>query len=165
MRERRDAEVEKLRVKFAPRLAMLQERVRKAQERVDREKAQVGQQSMQAAISLGATVLGAFLGRKLVSTSNIGRATTTMRGASRISKEKEDVTRAAEGVEVLQQQLAELQSTFDQETARIQGETDAAQAPVDQVQLAPRKGDITVNTVALLWIPYRSNPDGTIEAA
>jgi hypothetical protein len=163
MRERRDEEVEKLRKKYAPRLAMLEDRIRRAGERLDREKSQVGQQTMQTAISVGATVLGALLGRKLVSTSNVGRATTAMRGAGRIGKEKEDVARAAEGVDLARKQLEELQAEFEQESARIQGELDPALARTEKVMLRPRKGDITVNAVALLWVPHRVSPDGTAE--
>ncbi len=61
LREQRDAEVDKLRQHYTPKLASLQDRIQKAQGRLDREKSQVSQQSMQTAISLGATVWAPFL--------------------------------------------------------------------------------------------------------
>src|SRR5690606_34299299 len=50
-RELRDEQVAKLRAKYAPKLATAQEQVRKAQQRVEKEKAQATQQTFQAAIS------------------------------------------------------------------------------------------------------------------
>ncbi len=57
---------------------------------------------LQVAISIGATVIGAFLGRKAISATTLGRATTAARGAGRVLKERQDVGRAQETVEALQ---------------------------------------------------------------
>ena len=56
--------------------------------------------------------LGAFLGRKTISATNIGRATTAIRGAGRAIKESKDVGQAEENVSALQQQLADLEAQF-----------------------------------------------------
>ncbi len=77
MREKRDVEVAKLKAKYAPKLQTLSDQVRRAEERVEREKAQAGQQKMQTALNVGATILGALMGRRMASASNLGRATTT----------------------------------------------------------------------------------------
>lgn len=152
MREQRDLEVEKLRKKYAPQLATLQEKLRRAEERVEREKAQAAQQTVQTAISLGATVLGALFGRKIASVGNIGRAATTARGASRAMREREDVGRAADNLAAVQQQLADLQAQFDAETATLQQGTDASGLTVNRTPIRPRKSDITVTSVALAWV-------------
>jgi len=80
-RAERDERVEALRKKYAPKRAALEERLRRAQQSETREREQVSQQGVQAAISIGATILGAVLGRKTVSVGNIGRATTAARGS------------------------------------------------------------------------------------
>src|SRR5262245_44891538 len=82
-REGRDGEVEALRKKYAPKLAVLQEKIRRAQQAVERESQQAQQAKIQAAVSFGATLLGAFLGRKAMSAANLGRATTAVRGVGR----------------------------------------------------------------------------------
>ena len=160
LREVRDEEVEKLRKKYAPKLTVLQDRIRRAGERVQREQAQFGQQKMQTVISVGATLLGAFLGRKAVSVGNIGRATTAMKSASRIGREKEDVARAGENMAVLQEQLAALQGEFDAEVARVQGEMDPALAEIQKVQIRPRKSDVSVVAIGLVWVPWGVGADG-----
>jgi hypothetical protein len=42
-----------------------------------------------------------LLGRKAISAGSLGRATTAARGMSRVGKESQDVTRAAENVTAL----------------------------------------------------------------
>ena len=119
-REQRDAQVEKLRQKYAPKIAALQERIRKAQIKVEKEKSQANQQTMTAVLSIGASILGAMFGRKLASTANVTRAASSMRQAGRIARERQDISDAAEGVEVLQQQLADLKAQFEAETEKLQ---------------------------------------------
>ena len=92
-REKRDAAVEKLRAKYASRVARATDKIRRAQDSVARDRQQVSQQKTQTAVSLGATLLGALMGRKAVSMSTLGRATTTARGVGRSMKEATDVAR------------------------------------------------------------------------
>jgi hypothetical protein len=47
-----------LRERYAPKLARLGDRIRRAPQRVEVEKSQYRQQKMQTAVSIGATVLG-----------------------------------------------------------------------------------------------------------
>ncbi|MGB5527095.1 MAG: ATP-binding protein, partial [Gemmatimonadota bacterium] len=107
-REARDEEIDELRDRFATRLARIDERIRKAEERVEREESQYSQQKVQAAISVGATVLDAFLGRKKLSRRSMGRATSAMRGAGRASRERDDIRRAEESVDSLRAQRVEM---------------------------------------------------------
>ena len=119
-RAERDERVDALRKKYAPKQATLGERLRRAQQAEAREREQVSQQGVQAAISLGATILGAVLGRKTVSAGNIGRATTAARGAGRVLKEREDVARAQETVAAVQQALADLDTELQSELAALE---------------------------------------------
>ena len=127
-RAERDERLEALRKKYAPKQATLGERLRRAQQAEAREREQVSQQGVQAAISLGATILGAVLGRKTVSAGNIGRATTTARGAGRVLKEREDVARAQETVAAVQQALADLDTELQSELAALEARTETRAA-------------------------------------
>lgn len=152
IREQRDAEVEKLRRSYAPKLATVQEQLRKAEARVEAEKSQMGQQAIQTAISIGATVLGALFGRKMMTAGNLGRAATAMRGAGRTMRERGDITRAGETVEVIKARLDELQQAFEQEAAKLQQAYDPASLKLESVHIRPRKTDITVTSVGLAWL-------------
>jgi hypothetical protein len=164
-REQRDLAVEKLRKKYAPKLARMEERIRKVNERVEREKAQYKQQKLQTAISMGATVLGALFGRKLASAGTVGRATTAVRGVGRAAREKGQIAAATESLEALQQQLAALEAEFEEETAELQ-ETYAPDAlELEAVQIRPRKSDIAIGDLTLAWVPWRKRADGFPEPA
>jgi hypothetical protein len=74
--EQRDGSTDMLKRKYAAKVAALEERIRRAQQAVERESAQASQQKLQTAISFGTTLLGAVFGRRAVSATTIGRATT-----------------------------------------------------------------------------------------
>ncbi len=160
--EARDAAAEKLRQKYAPKIATLQERVRMAQQAVEREKAEASQQKVQTAISFGTTLLGAFVGRKAVSASTVGRATTAARGVSRSAKAQEDVARAAETVEAHQARLKALEAEFKQELDELGDGSSALTEPLDTLSIKPRKTNINVQLVALAWMPGWRNSQGTL---
>lgn len=153
-REARDAQVEKLQARYAPKLAALTEQIRKAQQRVEREKTQSTQQAVQAAISFGASLLGALLGRKAVSAANMNRAASAARAAGRAARERGDVQLAEETVEALQQRLADLQAEFRQDADKIEAAVRGDALVVEPLDLRAKKSEITVERVALVWRPW-----------
>jgi hypothetical protein len=153
LREKRDAAIAQLRAKYQPRLASLQDQIRRAAERVAREQSQYSQQKMQSAISIGATVLGALFGSRRLGSGTIGRATTAARSAGRIGRELGDVARAEESAEVLKQRLAALGAECEQEIAALQAKLDPQTIAIRRVQVGARKSDIEVARVLLLWVP------------
>jgi hypothetical protein len=160
VRERRDLEVAKLEKRYAPKLARLRDRIRRAEERVEREQAQYGQQKLQTAISIGATVLGAMFGRKVASVGTVGRAGTAMRGMGRASREKGDVARAAEALETERQRLETLEAEFRREIESVRDAADPAALEIERTEIGPRKSDIAVERLTLTWIPWRLRADG-----
>ena len=164
-REQRDKGADSLRRKYAPKIAALQERVRRAEQQREKQQTEARASQMQAAISVGASILGAFLGRKTVSATNIGRATTAIRGAGRVLKESQDVSMAQENVAALQQQLAELEAQFKAETEALAAASDPLQEKLQPVSLKPAKADITVKLVSLAWTPHWRSSDGSMAPA
>ncbi len=164
-REQRDQWVAELRQKYAPKTAALEERLRRAQQAEAREKEQVAQQGLQAAISVGATILGAVLGRKTVSATTLGRATTAARGAGRVLKERQDVGRAADSVQSLKQQLQDLEAEVQAEMRALDARTDPLTEHLETVSLTPKKTNISVKLVALVWAPHWQPPQGPLTPA
>ncbi|HLA71463.1 MAG TPA: hypothetical protein VK624_08130 [Steroidobacteraceae bacterium] len=159
-RERRDAAVAGLRQRWQAKLLQLQDQIRRAEERRAREQGQLTQQRMQTVVSIGSSILGALLGRKAISATNIGRIGTAARSATRIGHESQDVARAEESIEVLQQRLADTKREVDAEVARLEGTLDAGTVVLRPVEVAARKSDIAVGEVALVWAPWRKGADG-----
>jgi hypothetical protein len=161
-REARDKQSDSLRQKYAPKIAAIQDRIRRAGQMVERQQAESRASQMQAAISVGASILGAFLGRKTISATNIGRATTAIRGAGRAIKESKDVGQAEENVMALQQQLADLESQFKMETDALAATTDPLNEKLETVSLKPTKSNIAVKLVALAWTPHWQDGKGVL---
>ena len=164
-REARDKQSDSLRRKYAPKIAALQDRIRRAGQMVERQQAESRSSQMQAAISVGASILGAFLGRKTISATNIGRATTAIRGAGRAIKESKDVGQAEENVSALQQQLADLEAQFKMETDALAAATDPLNETLETVSLKPTKANIAVKLVALAWTPHWQDAGGRLTSA
>jgi hypothetical protein len=118
-REQRDAAVEKLRTQYAPKLRRLEEKVRNAEQVVQREEGQARGAKTQTAISAGATILDALLGRK-VSRTSLGRATTTARGAQRAMQQEQDVKAAKEDLASAQAEYERLEQELATRIAEIQ---------------------------------------------
>jgi hypothetical protein len=148
----RDEEVDALRRKFAAKREALTERLRKAEAAVDREQQQASDSKTQTMLSFGAAAIGAMFGRRAFSTGTLGRATTAARGVGRSRKEAGDVKRASENVAAVQAQIADLDALVTQEMQQITARFDA---PVDvqRVPLAPKRGQVAVQFVALGWEP------------
>jgi hypothetical protein len=164
-RERRDAEVEEIRRRYSSKVATLQDRIRAAEGRVEREQAQVSQSRWQTAASMGSAVLSVLFGRKIMGGSTATRASSAMKGLGRTSREKGDVTRAEENVGVLRQRLADLTAEIEAEVARVRDASDPMKVRLESVNVAPRKADITVGAVILAWTPWKVLPDGRSEPA
>ena len=149
-REARDAEVEKLRARYAPKLQRITAKVRSSQDSVAREQQQAQQQTLQSAVSIGSTLLGALMGRKAISMSTLGRATTAARGVSRSMKESQDIAGAVERVRGAEAELAALEAELAREIAQIEATASAA-VPTETLNIKPKRGGIDVRLFALAW--------------
>jgi hypothetical protein len=164
-RERRDESVDRLKQKYAAKVMGLQDRIRRAEQAVVREKDETSQQKMQTAISLGATVFGAVLGRKAATLGTIGRATTTARGVGRTMRQAGDVARAQENVVALKEQLLDLEGQLQTEIEALIAAADPLTETLEKVTIRPRKSDISVRMVALAWAPFWKDSQGLCSPA
>ncbi len=152
-RERRDDEKAKLQQKYSIQLARVQDQIRRATERKEKEAAQSHGQWLQAGLSVGGTLLGAlFGGRKL----SVSKVTTAARSASRIYKEGKDVDVAEESLEQLQARLRGISEQLDAEVAALAARFDPATEQLASAPVKPKKSDVDVRLVTLVWVPERS---------
>ncbi|MDH4036629.1 MAG: DUF87 domain-containing protein [Candidatus Krumholzibacteria bacterium] len=150
LRVDRDERVDKLRAKYSAKLATLEDRIRRAETTVAREKDQANSQRMQTAVSVGATLLTAFMGRKRVSQAALGRATTAARGVDRTARQQRDVAHAQDNARALRAQYESLAAELQEEIREI--ETAGAEAAeLTTRTIRPKKSDIDVLRVAVLW--------------
>jgi hypothetical protein len=161
MRERRDLAVDKIRNKYAARIAALQDRVRRAEQAVEREREQASAATMNAVMDVGAGVFGALFGRRRMATA----INTAVRRAGRAGRESGDVGRAEENFLAAQQQLDELQTRLQDEIEALTARSDAASEPLGIIAVKPKKTNIEVGLLTLAWAPYRKGANGALEPA
>jgi hypothetical protein len=161
----RDVAVEKLRKKYAPKRAALDERIRRAQLVVERERAQSNSQKLDAAVSFGTAVLGALLGRKRMGVGTVSRAGSAMRSAGRASRQHTEIARAEETVESLQGQLQALDAECEREIAKLSASFDAQTERLEEISIAPKAGDVQVHFVGLGWLPAWRDEAGRLDRA
>ena len=114
---------------------------------------------------MGATILGAFLGRKAISVSTIGRGTTAARGAGRVLKETQDVGRARESAEAVKQAMADLDAQFKAEADALTAATDPLTERLETISLKPTRQNISVRLVTLAWAPCWRDAGGAVTPA
>jgi hypothetical protein len=103
-------------------------------------------------------VVGALLGRKTRSLGTVGRVATTMRGAGRVQREKRDVERVTRNLEALREELAELERTFESDLDKTRTRFEMLEPELVEKKVRPRKSDLLVHDVALVWVPFWEGP-------
>lgn len=164
-REERDRRVEKLRRKYASKFATLDGRIGRAEQKIEKEKQQKSTKTLSTAVNLGTSVLGALFGRKLGSSTNVTRAGSVIRSASSVAAEASDIRMAEEQYAVLLKEREELSATVEAEVNEITHQLDTDVMKFSRLEITPRKTDTVIDLVALLWLPYVDNGDGTIHRA
>jgi len=161
--ERRDLEVEKLRERHAGKLRALDDRIRRAEDKVEREQSQYSQRKLDTVVSIGTSVLGAIFGggRRRATSGAAGAA----RSAGRVFSEKGDVERATENLDALRRQRDELVQEVEAEVGALRATLDPASMRLETLEVAPRKADIDVAPLIVAWEPWRRGADGFLVPA
>ncbi|MBX3245829.1 MAG: hypothetical protein KF901_01465 [Myxococcales bacterium] len=149
-RERRDREVGRLRERWTQRLERGRGEVRRAEERVARERGQARSAQLDAALGVGTTVLGAVFGGG-TARGHASRAATTARKAGRVSQRGSTLARAEAQLAEAREKLAALEAEMSDEL-EAQRAADVVPA-IEAIAVPPRKGDLRVTRFALAWVP------------
>jgi len=150
LREERDREINRLQQKYQPKLQRLQERVRNAEQVVEKQAEQRRGAGLSAVLNIGASILGSLFGRRKVSTG----VTRAIRGMNRVGSEHGDVRRAQEDTASLRRQHQQLDREFQDEILPLQAQIEPGAIALEPREIAPRKSDTKVEAVVLLWTPW-----------
>ncbi|MBL0889979.1 MAG: DUF87 domain-containing protein [Gemmatimonadaceae bacterium] len=163
--ELRDEKIAALRAKYSSKLATAVEKVRKAEQAVQREQQQASQAKMDTAISVGGAILGAIFGRGKVGVGTLGKVATASRGAGRAMQQAGDVTRAAESLEAARQQYADLEARLQEEVDALGAAYDAQQESLETTVVKAKAADVHIQLVALCWVPRTRDASGRLSDA
>ena len=151
-RELRDQAIEELRAKAAKTLKSLEDRAAKAQLKVDTQKQQASSAKLSAAVSIGTSLLGAFLGRKSGLGSLVKSSHVT--SASRVMREGQEAAAAEAELKSIEQDIADLNQTLENETQKLRDQYDPTTLALETFKLTPVKARIQPDAIGILWLPH-----------
>jgi len=149
LRERRDAAIDELRGKYAKKVATIADRQRRAAQKVERERAQAQSETTSSILTVGGSVLGALFGGRR--SGALTKASAAARRIGRVTKERADVGHAEADARALGEQEASLEAELKAEIAGLGTQFDPATIVVETVTVRPRKSDLAVEDIALVW--------------
>ncbi len=155
IRELRDAEIAELRKKYTAKLSSLESKIRTAQQRVDRERAQYDKEKWNSLLNIGQTMLGALLGNKVSS-----RGSAAGRSMTRAAQERGDIRHATDSLEDLQGQQYDLNRECEDEINALSERLSVESLTLEPLDVPCRKGDIKISLLTLLWIPWEVDAHG-----
>ena len=145
-RELRDEEVDELEDKYGDKIDRLEDRLRRAREKLAKEEAEAKRRQRDALISTGETVLSLFSGRRR-------SLSTAANKLGRISTSKMDVQAAEEDITEYQEEIKELEADLREETEAIVEHWETALEQFEDVRITPRRADVEITLFALAWVP------------
>ncbi|RME82475.1 MAG: hypothetical protein D6775_10780 [Caldilineae bacterium] len=150
-RERRDAEVDKLREKYRRQIHRLETRLEREERELAEDEAQYKARMTEELISGAETVVGllGIFGRRR--TSGLSRAATKRRLTAQA---KADIEESKEEIARLQEEIQDLQDALQEEIDAITEKWADALDRIEVYEVKPRRADVDVQTVALAWLPY-----------
>jgi len=140
--DKKEQAIEKLQVRYDKKEKTLLERLRRAQERVEKEEVD----STSSMIETGIAVLGALFGR--TSPTKIGRA---FKKGSNVLKERGDMSRAQERLSAIQEDIEALEYELEDTIDALNEKYSVENCEIEQFTIKPRKTDIDVELCALVW--------------
>ena len=147
-RERRDAEMDKLRKQFEPQVERLADRLDKEQQELAQDEAEVKARQGEQLINIGESVLGMFMGRRSSRALSSAASKWNRAGAAAadVEESKQTIAKLTEEKTQLEQ---ELKTQLDEIAARWEHAADA----LTTTELKPRRSDIDVEKTVLGWLP------------
>ena len=141
--DKKEIEIEKLQERYEKKEKTLLKRLQRAQDKVAKEEADASK----SMVDTGIAILGALFGR--TSTAKLGRAFS--RG-SRAYKERGDIGRAEEALAELHEEIELLAEELEDKIDKLSLKYDVDNVDIKESAMKPRKSDIHVEELSLVWV-------------
>lgn len=156
-REAGDAAEQKVKQKYATKLRAAEEKIKKKQAYYDEQKSQFWGRIggfLWMLVDLGLSALGGKATKR--------RANSSVTAARQAATERGQANRAKVELEEAQNAKEALEADFKQALAEVYAEFDAEHLALEKIEISPRKSDIDVGSVMLVWAPFRIADSGTV---
>jgi hypothetical protein len=152
-REKRDAEVQKLRQKYETKLNRLEDRLTREQAELSDDQALYDARKREELVSAGETVVGmlGIFGQRRTSSTAISRAATKRRLTSTAQA---NVQESQAQIARLQKEIEDMRREMELEAQTISSRWASVVDKVETYTIRPARGAVQVDLVALAWAPY-----------
>ena len=140
LNDKKEQAIETLQERYGKKEKVLLGRLMRYQLSVDKEQAD----STSSYMNVGITLLGALFGK---SRASVGRA------GARVLKERGDIGRAKERVQKMEEDIRALEEEFEDKITDLVDDFDIESVIIDDFQIKPRRSDIRINDIAVVWKP------------
>ncbi len=151
--EKRDDDLEAMKMKYASKIQTLENRLQKAEQTVEKQSTKASQKKMDAVVSAGSAIFGAFFGRKSISATSMSKIGTAVKSTSRALKSGEGIDQAQELLESITLQLEELKLELEGQLTEINTKYDVLKEELEEIDIRAISENITVHLVGLAWEP------------
>jgi hypothetical protein len=155
-RERRDAEMDKLRSRYAPKFDAINKQIDKAQQKAAEEKSAATHGVLGTYVSAGFGILeAAILRRKITTRENIRRAESAVKSTVDVIAQHGVSTSPSADIERFETQKDQLNAEVNQKIAAFDASVRPDAFQLGTIRISPRKADIAVESVLLAWAPLQ----------
>ena len=151
LKDKKEYKIENLKEKFGKKREILEKKLNRALEKLQKEEADVSLSTTNTVLSFGMTILDAFLGRSAIKRSTTAKAGSALKNAGNLYRQKDDVQRAQQRVDEIEEEIDRLQEELLDEIDKISQMYDIENFKIDPFYIKPRRSDIGDIEVALLW--------------
>jgi hypothetical protein len=140
-----------LKEKFEKEEKRLEAKRATLEDKLQKEKSDLTSKATDTIITIGASLIGAFFGKSLMSATNISKAATSVKKVSQLSKEKGDVSLVEEDILALNEEIETLQTDLQNEIAKLHESDKVENLSVEEIPIKPKRTDIVKTKISLLW--------------
>ena len=149
--EVRDKKVAVLQKRYETKLNRLNERLVRAEQKIASEAEQAKSHKLDTAISFGTAILGAVLGRKMVSSTSATRVGSALKKAGGISRQTADVERARATAGDIRAKIEALSNDFEDDVDALDDAYDAQLDGLTETVIKPTSTEIELRLLGIGW--------------
>jgi len=151
VREKKDEAVDKLNAKYEKKFEMIDKRILRATQKVEKEKEQYSAKKTNTFLSIGTAVASVLLGGKALSGTSARRAGSVLKSASSANKERGDISRAEEQLKDYQLDMEEMREELEDAVLKIEDELSVDSIEIEAHKVGPTKTNIDLKWCGLVW--------------
>ena len=150
LKELQEISLEKLEDKFEVKYERLEDKLTRLEMRLEKEKGDVSSKTSDTLIDVGLALFSAFFSKSSKSTSMKKGASAFKKGRG-VMKERNDVKNIESLMQDLEDDMQELHQKFEEEVQKIEDKLDIQNYEITSTFIKPRRSDILIKDIALLW--------------